>query len=473
MPNQSRDFIVIFINGRRHEFSGPVCFLMLADFLRYHQGLTGTKIVCAEGDCGACTVLCYRPQNDFNQKFRPINACIVMLAQLDGCHLLTVEALKNGPELCGVQKSLVKNHGSQCGFCTPGFAMAISAMMEEQKTLTEQKVKNCLTGNLCRCTGYQPIIKAALCSSSGPTLKERYLSQEKDAELKAATAQAVHIIDKETEFFAPLTLKDAVLFKNEKDACLVGGATDVGVWMNKGKFSKKPLLSLHLVKELYDIKSEGDRIMVGARASLSELRTFIKDLVPELASFLNIFASPQIKNIGTLVGNIANGSPIGDTLAFMMVSEGSVHVLGEKARTISIKDLYLGYKRLALLPGEIITHASFLIPTRGQKLKLEKVSQRKDLDISTINAAFLLEMDQGLIKDMRIALGGVSATVIRLNKTEQLLNSQRLTPQIIKDAISSLRQEISPLSDLRGSSQYRLMLCENLLHRFLSAELLC
>jgi xanthine dehydrogenase small subunit len=464
MPKASRDFIVIFINGQRHNISKKSAFMMLADFLRYELKLVGTKIVCAEGDCGACTVLCCRSGQE--PKFVPINACIAQVSQLDGCHILTVEGLKQGSKLSEVQCSMVKNHASQCGFCTPGFVMAISGLLESSEDLTEQKVKNALTGNLCRCTGYQPIINSVLAMDSKKnTLGERYLTKALDQELLEAVAAPIHIIDESQEFYAPLSIADAVRFKASRvNSRIIGGATDIGVWINKGKFINKPFLSLHLIKELYEIKKIDNRVMVGARASLASMREFLKD-EPEIKSFLNIFASPQIKNVATLVGNIANGSSIGDTIPFMMVADGLIHVAGEKERTIAMEDLYTGYKTLSLLPHEIITHASFELPKKSTHFKLYKTSQRKDLDISTINAAFWCELkDQKL--NAKLSLGGVSSSVVRLKKTEEFLWGKAPSAQIFEQAISVMQSEITPLSDLRGSSEYRRLLCQNLLRDF-------
>jgi xanthine dehydrogenase small subunit len=464
----SRDFIVIFINGKRHDIFGRKSLMMLADYLRYELGLCGTKIVCAEGDCGACTVLCYRTKQEFKPLLVPINACIAMLLELDGCHIVTVEGLKENNKLSAVQKSMVDHHASQCGFCTPGFVMAISAMFEKPIKLSEQKVKNSLTGNLCRCTGYQPIINSVLALDNISPVSARFVNQELDNELRKNTSKNIYIKDKEYETFAPINIADAVDWRlNNPDSCIIAGTTDVGVGINKGKFSKKSWLSLHLLEELYEISKKDNRILVGARVSFSDLRKFVKTQIPELASFLNIFASPQIKNMATLVGNIANGSPIGDSIPFMLIADGLIHVRSKnKLRDISIEDLYLSYKTLSLRPEEIITHVSFLIPKKTAKLKLIKVSQRKDLDISAINGAFLCEIENSLIKSAKIAFGGVEASVIRLKKLEKFLENQKISPKIIDDGALILQKEIAPLSDLRASEAYRRSLCENLFREF-------
>ncbi len=463
---KTRDYIVVFLNGQRLHLEGEQVFMMAAEYLRYQKHLTGTKIVCAEGDCGACTVLILRPGIDSD--FVPINSCIVSMAQLDGAHMLTVEALKEGNKLSAVQEAIVNKHASQCGYCTPGFAMAITAMFERPcKKLDSQKVKNCLTGNLCRCTGYQPLIDAALSVDQTKTqsLKERYVSDE--APLKELPIKLTH---EHREFRAPTTLLAAdQLF--EKNYTLFCGATDLGVLLNKGKARIEGILSLHLIKELYDIREENNRIMVGARVTLSQVRTFCKNRVPSLAQFINIFASPQIKNMATLVGNIANASPIADTVPFMMVADGQVHVRGpEGARIIDMEDFYIAYKTLSLKPKEYISHVSFALP-HNTYLKLDKISQRKDLDIASVNSAFLLAKKGSEITKIKLALGGIGPVVKRLKNTENFLMGQNLTHDLIGEAAKSIQKEITPLSDLRGSDHFRRVLVDGLFNRFMGALL--
>ncbi len=468
MNNNSRQQASLFINGERHLVGGAHAFMMLADYLRYERELCGTKIVCAEGDCGACTVLCTRD----HERFYPINACIALVATLDGCHLITVEALAKNGKLSTVQAAIVEHHGSQCGFCTPGFVMAMSGMFEKPcNELTPQRVKNCLTGNLCRCTGYQPLINAALSLDTAriEPLAKRFTTTSSTQELRNARQKPMHVIDKEREFFAPLTIADAVRFRQTfPDARVVSGATDIGVLVNKGRSAPKRYLSLHLIDAHNAITEVGDRIVVGACARLSDVRHFVKDRVPEFANFLNLFASPQIKNMATLVGNVANGSPIADTIPFLMVTDGHVHVTGNnETRTIAMCDLSIGYKMLALKPAEIITHISFTKPTPRHLLRLEKVSQRKDLDISTVNMACSFDvLKTGVVNEARIAVGGVSWCVVRLAKTEALLTGQQLDGALIDRAAKQIAHEITPLDDIRGSAEYRRALVDGLFRRY-------
>lgn len=472
MTIPKRHSITLSINGKRHDISGEHAFMMLADYLRYARNLTGTKIVCAEGDCGACTVLCVRADAARDPMFVPINSCIVMVAQLDGCHLVTVEGIKLDGKLSPVQQAVVDHHGSQCGYCTPGFVMAISAIFEKpNNNLTPQKVKNCLTGNLCRCTGYQPLIEAA-CSIDPKNImpqSARFLQGSITQELATLTKEALHIVDNDREFFAPTTLEEAYLWrKSHSDVRVISGATDLGVLLNKGKITPARFLSLHLIDGLDAITDDGDRIVVGARVTLSELRHYLKTTIPEFAQFLNLFASPQIKNMATLVGNVANGSPIADTIPFLMVAEGEVNIFGESGtRLLPISDLYVGYKSMALTPAELISHISFLKPKKNQRLRLEKVSQRKDLDISTVNLAMFFDIDDHKVAHAaRIAIGGVFSSVLRMKKAEALITARPLNQKIIEDAAAAIASEIAPLDDIRGSKDYRRTVVDGLFRRF-------
>lgn len=465
MDQQPRDYCALSINGQHHMVGGKHAYMMLADFLRGQLRHTGTKIVCAEGDCGACTVLCYRERAGTEAIFVPINACIVTMAQLDGCHIVTVEGLKQNGSLSAVQQAMVDHHGSQCGFCTPGFVMAMTGLYETPRKLNEQNVKNALTGNLCRCTGYQPIIKAALSIDKHAIspLKLRYARHPlPDRHI------CLHIKHDGREIFAPTSLTEAALYKqNNPHAGFLGGATDTSVATNKGRFQAKSLISLHLINELYDIKEHDERIIIGARVTLAQTRKFLQNRCKEFASFIDIFASPQIKNMATVVGNVANASPIGDTLAFFLVAESLIHAYSTNGeRIIPLTQFFEGYKKTALKPDEIITHISFALPQPQAKLRLEKVSQRKDMDIASINGAFLCVLDNGLIQEAKIAFGGVDAVVKRLYKTEQFLVGKLLSDQVVDQACSIIHQEIAPLNDLRGSAHYRSVLAEGLFRRY-------
>jgi xanthine dehydrogenase small subunit len=446
-----RDHILININGTTHRIAGDAAFQTLANYLRQDVAATGTKIVCEEGDCGACTVLTRRSAD---ADYRPVNSCILNLAQLDGSSIVTVEGLRDNA-LHPVQTAMVQCHGAQCGYCTPGFVVAMAGMFEVCDRVNEKQVRDGLTGNLCRCTGYEPIIKAALAvdGSTSAKMHDRY-PEIPDAPDSVTVGN----------FCAPATLDEAIAFKRDHPGCtIVQGGTDVGVWINKRNYAAPAMLSLAKIASLNELREEDGSIVVGANTSLADFETFITDRIPELAKILAIFGSPQIKNAGTLIGNIANGSPIGDTLPYLFVAGAELELNGG-ARTIPIDRFYLGYRKFDLQPDEIITRVRIGIV--HDTLKLYKVSRRKDLDISAFTAAIRLAMTGDRIDRAAIAYGGVAPTVIRLPRTEAFLAGKSATLDTFEHAGRIARDEIKPISDVRGSADYRLQLAENIMSKF-------
>ena len=467
-----RKRIVFYLNGQRKEVGGEHASMMLAEYLRYDQSLTGTKIVCAEGDCGACSVLRFFPhvKGTDTQNYIAVNSCITLVAQLDGSSLVTVDALKKDGELTPPQKAMVECHGSQCGFCTPGFVMAITGLVEEklgrkEKSVDEQEAKNCMTGNLCRCTGYQPIINAAMSINLDEceSIKKRFYSDKQEADLTKTYAESVYVESEEFKFFAPKTLQEATDYlKQNPEARIMASATDLGVVHNKRKTKLTHLLSLQNISELYQIEQNGNEIKLGARVTHTEFRHFIKDRLPEFATYLDIFASPQIKNIGTIVGNVANASPIGDTPPALLSLDA---VIVTNTREIEISKFFLAYRKTALMPGEIITHIKFNLPSKDASIRFYKYSNRKDLDISAVNVAIHIDWKDKAkkeIRDVKIAAGGISAIPLRLLKTEEFLKKSF----DIEGAVKELHQEFNPLSDLRASAAYRHVLVENYFRKF-------
>lgn len=483
---KTRNYILFYLNGEKHQVSGDQAGVMLSDYLRYHKNLTGTKIVCAEGDCGACSVLRFFPYSSGKKKniFLPINSCVTTVAQMDGSHLVTVDALAKQsraaqPEHTPVQKAMMNCHASQCGFCTPGFVIAFTGLVEKklclkQTEITSADAKNATTGNLCRCTGYQPIIDAAknISLAESESVSKRFYSLASQKEIAQALKVAVSIESENFKFFAPTKIKDALTFLSKnKTVRIVGASTDLGVVHNKRKLRLTEALSLHLIPELYDIEKEGKtRLSVGARVTLSDLRLYVKDLIPEFATFLDLFASPQIKNVATLVGNVANASPIADTPPFLLTMNTEVEIHGPKGkRLVKLESFFLDYRKINLSAKELIVALHFDIPKKDESLALYKISQRKDLDISAVNFAARVswaDKEKTEIKDIKLALGGVAATTLRLFKTEKSLINQKLKPDNLTKALEQLHSEITPLSDLRASSAFRHVVAENLFNKF-------
>jgi xanthine dehydrogenase small subunit len=455
-----RDFVLLHVNGVPHRIGGARAFQTVSRFLREDQRATGTKIVCEEGDCGACTVLIGRRENGGGLRYRPVNSCIQFVFQMDCAHVVTVEGLTRGGELTPVQQAMVRCHGAQCGYCTPGFVMAMAGMCEENST----DARKGLTGNLCRCTGYESIIKAAEETVDQPKIEQLYPS--------APILEAIESVEREAvgfgDFAKPMDLASAVAFKREHpNTVIVQGATDFGVWRTKRDFQPGAMLSLDGIDGLSDVTIEGDTLVAGGRVSLARFESAVRELVPALSGIMDRFGSPQIKNAGTLAGNIANASPIADTLPFLFVTHAVIELTGsDGARHVPIREFYKGYKTLDLRPDEIITRIRIPLPRDGETLRLYKISKRSHLDISTFTAAMLMKRTDGRVDTIRIAYGGVGPVVLRLAKTEEFLAGRTFDRDTFAAAGEIARDEIAPISDVRGSREFRLQLAENILSRF-------
>lgn len=472
-----RKKIVFHVNHRRFEISGKGVFQTLSDFLRYELGLTGTKVVCAEGDCGACTTLLGTVHDIHESKFRykAVNSCILPLFALDSSHIITVEGLKIETQLHPAQKSMVENFGSQCGYCTPGFICAMAAMTEDailkkQTNISEKKARNSLTGNLCRCTGYEAILQASqkMDLTHFTTLRDRYHDAHRLQECLDLSKQSVQVEGDNFSLYLPSTLDEASVLKAEiKNLRVIAGATDTGVVINKGRDEYMNVLSLQNIRELHQLKKAGSTVEIGARVTLTRLEKFIETEVPELGRMLHIFASPQIKNSATLVGNIVNASPIADCIPFLMVNKSFVKIQSAKGvRSVPVEKFYLGYKKLDMREDEFVCGIEMTVPNENSILKLYKASRRKDLDISAVTLAVDLKIENKTVREARIAFGGIGPTVLRMKDLEDLWKNAKFERDLIKRSNEILSKNIKPLSDVRGTAEFRTQLCQNLLLKF-------
>ena len=461
-----RDHLLFYVNGQRHEVRGDAAFASLTDFLRGDLRLTGTKVVCAEGDCGACTVLVGQPDGD-TLRYLTVDACILFLYQLDGRHVVTVEGLHGAENsLHPVQEAMVAGHGSQCGFCTPGFVMALAGRAEQKST----DLRTSLTGNLCRCTGYVAILEAAasLDESGMLAIADQYPVAQIAADLRAGTAEAVRIQSATSIFFAPRTLAAAIEFKTRHPgAAIVAGGTELGVVRNKAGLEPATILRLADVPDLDRIDVAGDAVTIGANVTWTQVEDFAKETWPEFHRIIVRFGSPQIRNVATMIANIANGSPIADSLPFLAVMEAELDLLGPAGlRTVKLVDFYRGYKVKDLRPDEILTHVRIPQASPGESLKLYKVSRRNDLDISTFAAAIRVQVVGDEIRRAYVAYGGVAATIVRLPRTEAWLEGKAWDVETFAEAGRIARSEIAPITDVRGSRDFRWQLAENVLVKF-------
>jgi xanthine dehydrogenase small subunit len=467
-----RDHLLLFINGRQVSARGDEMFMTLSDFLRRRQRLTGTKVVCAEGDCGACAVLIGRPSDDGSRLvYTSVNSCIQRMFQLDATHIVTVEGLKDGASPSPVQEAMARCHGAQCGFCTPGMVVGLHDLMQSERPLTAHSVQRGLVGNLCRCTGYDSIIHAALevDRSKVKSIDRLYPPKLMLAALVPAAGEEVRIDAGKSRFSKPASVPAALRFRRENPGCLiVTGATDIGVQCNKGTRQLSVVMATHGLKELRTISATSDALCVGACASLTQLEEITAEHLPEMSRFLALFGSPLIKNAGTLAGNLVNASPIADTIPALFALNGEIEVASERAGTrwVNVHQFYTGYRQTILAPDEMVTRVRIPLPADGEIFKLYKVSRRRDLDIASFGAAVWMRRSGRRIDDIRIAYGGVGPMVVRMNEAEAILRGNVASLELFEQAGAAARRQVQPISDVRGSDEYRRALAENILVKF-------
>ena len=435
-------------------------------YLREDLRRKGSKEGCAEGDCGACTVVVAELNRVGDSvTLKAINSCIQFLPTLDGKELITVESLANGDELHPVQSAMVANHGSQCGFCTPGFVMSLFALYESNASPSRQDIDDALAGNLCRCTGYRPIIAAANEMYAAP----RVAAPDRLSALQQMQrTDSLHIEFNGRKFFAPTTIDElATTLVQNPDATMLAGGTDVGLWVTKQHRELATVIYTGRVADLCGVHVSDTHIEVGAAATLSDAVPAIDEHYPGFDELFRRFASPPIRNAGTLGGNIANGSPIGDSMAALMVVASTLVLrLDDAEREIALDDFYHDYMVNDLQPGEFVARINIPLPSDGACVSSQKWSKRFDQDISAICTAYRLVLDNGKIASFRMACGGLAATVRRASKTEAAIVGKPWTDETIALACERLAEDFAPITDMRASANIRSVAVQNLLRRF-------
>ncbi len=444
--------------------------MTVLDYLRGIERRCGTKEGCAEGDCGACTVVLGRVNNG-QLHYEAVNACIQFLPTLDGTQLLTVEDLKQ-PDgtLHPVQQAMVETDGSQCGFCTPGFVMSLFALYQGGSNPPgRQVIDDTLAGNLCRCTGYGPIITAAQCMFTLPGPGSRERDQETIAKLTVWQDEQTLCVGESTcRFYAPATL-DALadLVLAHPDAQILAGGTDIGLWVTKHLRELPTIIYLGRVQELARIEETETTIEIGAGATYSAAMDIVARHYPDMGELFRRLGSVQVRNAGTIGGNIANGSPIGDSPPPLIAADATLHLRrGKDRRSLALEDFFIAYGKQNRQAGEFVERITLPKPNPATRFRTYKITKRFDQDISAVCAAFAMRLEDNRIAHIRIAYGGLAATPKRAGNAERALAGQPWSEATLAAAMQALDQDFQPISDMRASAGYRHRIAGNLLRKF-------
>jgi xanthine dehydrogenase small subunit len=469
-----RERIRLLLGHEMREIARIDPTMTVLDWLRTVERRCGTKEGCNEGDCGACTVVVARPEGG-RLAYRAVNACIQFVATLDGCQLLTVEDLRSEDGgLHPVQRAMVECHASQCGFCTPGFVMSLFALTREREEAPDEAtIDDALAGNLCRCTGYAPIVRAAKRAFELEPRRDAIeaFAGETLARLQALQDEEILVVGNgRHRFIAPAT-PDALaeILAAEPEATILAGGTDVGLWVTKHLRRLDPVVYVGRVEALRRIEETETSVEIGAGATYSKALPVLARHYPDMGEILRRLGSPPIRNAGTIGGNIANGSPIGDSAPALIAAGATLHLRrGAERRTLPLENFFIAYGKQDRRPGELVERISLPRPVPGTHYRAYKVSKRFDQDISAVMGAFLLRLDEGgRVMEARLAYGGMAATPKRALHAEAALLGRPWDEAGVEAATAALAQDFTPITDMRASAGYRLKVAQNLLRRFL------
>ncbi len=461
------DEVVFRLNGEERRIPAPPATRTLLEWLREDAGCVGVKEGCAEGDCGACTILARD-----GERLRPLNSCIFFLPMADGMDLVTIEGLADleggAQDLVPhpAQKAMAELHGSQCGFCTPGFVMALAAWRTDDKAKGDDDLTASIAGNLCRCTGYGPILEA------GRVIKE-HAPAMKPAAQAAKRATSLGYERGEGGFFAPQSLKELLdCLAAHPGATLVGGATDVGLWVTKQDRRLPALISTRAAPELRVIEETQDALVLGGAVTYAQAFEALVRLHPAFGPYVRRIGGPQVRESGTIGGNIANGSPIGDTPPALIALGAEIELSSvEGARRLKLEDFYIDYGKQDRRPNEVLTRVFIPRPAKDAIFAAEKLSKRIEQDISAVALGLLVQLKASRIESARLAFGGMAGIPKRAANAEAALAGQEFSLETFDRAAEALAQDFEPLTDHRASARYRLMGAQGMLRRaFLRAS---
>jgi xanthine dehydrogenase small subunit len=469
-PNNKISFVldgeIISIDFNNSEYNPTTTLLHYLRSLPLHKSV---KEGCGEGDCGACTIVMGELVNG-KMQYRAFDSCLIFLPSVHGKYIITAENLGNSDNLHPVQQAMYEFDGSQCGFCTPGFVMSIYALYKQDNCPDRTEITDALSGNLCRCTGYRPIIEAAesVCSNKTDDVISKNENQIGKLLKSIKKDSTINIITENQRYLIPFTKLEALrLRKDNPNAVLVIGATDVALRVTKKNELIPEIIDLSQVSELKFVKEDKNSIVFGSNYSLEDVRLQSKIKLTALFDILSVFGSRQIRNRAALGGNLGSASPIGDSIPVLMVYDAELVLENTQARrTVKLREFITGYRQTECKGDELITEIHVPIPEEDRIIKSYKISKRKDLDISTVSACYSLKLDSGKVKEIVIYYGGMAAWTKRAVNTEKAILGKEWSRQNVENAMKELVNDYKPISDARSGEKTRNIMAANLLLKF-------
>ncbi len=462
--------VIFYLNNEYIECYPETPYVSVLDFLRLDKELTGTKEGCGEGDCGACTVILgslKKRKSGFELKYESINSCIKFLPSIHGCHLISIENLsENGQFLHPIQQEVKKYNGVQCGFCTPGIVMSIYNLFLNHTSANKNKIEQYLQGNLCRCTGYSPIINAT------KKILKKY-NRDKDNLLIASKKMKNHLLEirKKKPFPSEVpknltTLKNTI--KEKKNFTILSGTTDVGVSVNRDMVVPPNPIFISQIDELKHVKYRKNFISIGSSVTYSELGNELERFYPDITKYLVRIGGEQIRNMGTIGGNLATASPIGDMLPPLIALQSKLVLTDcdSRKRTIPIENFFVKYRKTTLKKSEFISSVEIPYPKTGSVFSNHKISKRRDEDISSVCASFYLVLKRNYVEEIKLVFGGMDEVPKRAKYTESFLKGKTWCQEEVLKAADNLSKDFSPISDARASKEYRALIAKNLFKKF-------
>ncbi len=462
---------IISIDFSREKRSSPTTTVL--NYLRSLPNHKGTKEGCAEGDCGACTVVLGELGQEKKIHYKAVDSCLLFLPMLHGKQLITIEDLKSSNNtLHPVQQAMVDTHGSQCGFCTPGIVMSLFALYKSDLKPTRLDIEETLSGNLCRCTGYAPIIEAAE-KSCLKKKKDHFSGNEKTVSklLQKIQRNSLSLKTGDQNYFCPKSVKEALKLRMKfPNTLIICGATDIALRVTKNHEKLPEIIDLSFISALQGISHTKNSTKIMAGTTLSEIKRYANNRFPALHKMLTVFGSDQIRNMATIGGNLATASPIGDIAPLLMAYHAKIVLVSKKKkRRLAIEDFITGYRKTVCRKNELISAVIIPHPIKDTQIKFYKFSKRKDLDISTVSGGFCLELAKdNKVKSIKLAFGGMALFTRRAYKTEKFLEGVEWSLKRVENAATILEKEFKPISDARAGAEGRMLAAQNLLLKFWS-----